>query len=160
MVCQGEHLSKPHLLRMLDAKPTHVCGKLPMDTTKLLGIPGEGLRRGSQNAPQPCPSSLAKPHVITNDTSEHVYNEVNNDQGMDALGALWFQVHMKLLDTNIPWGSGIHYPRPVPCLSPFCPVMLYFCPALCRDDAPGVMPRTSCFPFTRPASFFSLPAKC
>ena len=54
----------------------------------LLGTPGEGLGRGSQTAPQPRPSSLANLRVITNRTSEHLYNAVKDDQGTDALGAL------------------------------------------------------------------------
>lgn len=92
-----------------------------------VGTPGEGLGGGSQTAPRPRASSLANRRVITKRTSEHLHDAVSADQGTDALGALWLQAHRKPLDTKIPWGGGIHRARPVACLAPLCPAVLYFC---------------------------------
>lgn len=127
----------------------------------LSGTPGEGLGGGSQSAPRPRPSSLASPRVIAKRTSEHLYDAVSDDQGTDALGALWFQAHRKPLDTKIPWGGGIHRATPVACLAPLCPAVLYFClltQGWCSSSG-GILPGASCFPFPRPGSFFSPPSK-
>lgn len=52
----------------------------------------------------------------------------------DALGALWFQVNMKLLDTKILGSGSIPCPRPCSTL----PGWALFQPCSCRDDAPAV----------------------
>lgn len=92
---------------------------------------GQGYGRGSQAASQPgCGHTPGQPTAPW----APVQCSLKCSGCNDALGALWFQVRMKLLDTKIPWSGSIPCPRPCTTL----PGWAVFLPCSCRDDDPAV----------------------
>lgn len=122
-----KHLPRPQLLRLLDAKPACVCRKLPTDSTKPWCC-GDSWRGAGKRQPDCTPSLVPPPwpaHTLSLTAPLSTFA-----MQLTMIRALWFQVHIKLLDTKIPWDGGFQHPRPVTCLAPPCPAVLYFCPAM------------------------------